>query len=259
MSIGKIAKSVLVMAVLLPVSLWAQDLGADEEIYLRDPDPRYHGEQVETLQRFLLFHGMNIGTDGIDGWFGKDTDNALRNYQFNKGQEETGRIKVRDFSGPLVWNPYVQSCLFSGWMEGPFPGNSYEDEILPSPAGKDLKYSSYFGTLTIGAAEIKEAGYSAFVLSPAKRFAAALNGEGTSLKVWDILSGTEREFPIEETAKDSSYQWKPEEHGQFRAEEVFWWMNPMKMDTAQLTLVISFTFTGPNGEGRSLFLISPYI
>ncbi|MDC7232913.1 MAG: peptidoglycan-binding domain-containing protein [Spirochaetales bacterium] len=255
-------KRIIVPLLLLLLSLsalTAQNLSPEEELYLADPDPRYNGEQVKDLQRFLLFKGMDIGSDGIDGWFGKDTHNALLNYQFNNGQEETGRIKIKDIPKPLSWSPFVQTFLFSGWPEGPMPGNEHDGETVKAEAGKDLTYSSYFGSITIPADEIQSEGYKSFILSPAKRFLAAFNGDRSSVILWDILSGTKLEYPIEETAKDSSYQYEPENHTDFEGESISWWMDPMKYDRAQLTFVVYYTFQGPQQKDRSLITVSPYI
>ncbi|MBU0935115.1 MAG: peptidoglycan-binding protein [Spirochaetes bacterium] len=250
----------LLVFILSAANALAQNLSPDDELYLADPKPRFNGEQVKTLQRFLLFQGIDIGADGMDGWFGRDTRNALLEYQSTNELEPTGRIRIRDFSAPLVWAPHAESFLFSGWPEGPFPGDGYYGEVLKAQPGRDFVYSSYFGTITISAAEISANGYSTLIHSPEKRFLAAFNDDKSSVSVWDILSGTKLNYPIEATAKDSSYQYKPDEHTRFAGETITWWMNPMKYDYAQLSLVISFTYLTPSqDQDRSLIIVSPYI
>ncbi|MCG8478647.1 MAG: peptidoglycan-binding protein [Spirochaetales bacterium] len=90
------------------VVLSAQDLSPEMELYLRDPEPRFHGEQVEHLQRFLLFSGMDIGSDGIDGWFGRDTDRALRSYQQAYGLPVTGHVRIGEIPTEFDWELTVE-------------------------------------------------------------------------------------------------------------------------------------------------------
>jgi hypothetical protein len=248
------------LLLLFPFAMQAQNLDSDAELYLADPDPRFHGEQVQTLQRFLLFHGMDIGPDGIDGWFGKDTHNALLNYQASEGFEVTGRIKIKDFSTPLIWSPLIQSFLFTGWPEGPFPGRENEGEILTPQPGKDFVYKSYFGALTIPLPEIKKMGYISFILSPDKRFLAAFNKDNTSVSLWDVLSGTMIELSLELTVKNGPCPYSPDNFTQFKGSGITWWMDPVKYDYARVTLVIFYSFMSPQKTVKtSLISVSPYI
>lgn len=257
--LNKNSLTLILLLLLIPLTLTAQNLSPEDELYLADPNPRFHGEQVKKLQSYLLFYGIDIGTDGLDGWFGKDTHDALLNYQLSKGLEESGRIKIKDFSTPLTWSPHIETFLFSGWPEGPFPGNNYDGEILIPEGDTNFVYSSYFGSLTISASDIERNGYNSFIHSPAKRFLAAFNRNKTSVSVWDVLSGTKIECSIEETAKNTSYQYLPDKHTQFEGDSITWWMDPMKLDYAQLTLVIFFSYQGPHQMDRSLITLSPYI
>jgi hypothetical protein len=175
----------------------AQDLGPDEELYLRDPDPRYHGEKVEALQRFLLFSGINIGPDGIDGWFGKDTENALKKYQQQNRLEVTGRIKFGDIPAQLGWNPLVIPTVERGLDEGPFPGEASGVKTV-EPVNGSVQLETYYGKLEISAAELDNGGYHKLRLSPDERFVAGLGlkmySEGRpdfEVKIWDILTGHE--------------------------------------------------------------------
>ena len=249
----------VIVLLMLAASLPAQNLGPGEELYLADPAPRFHGEQVEDLQRFLLFHGMDIGSDGVDGWFGGDTHAALLEYQAVKGLEQTGRIRIEEFSGPLEWNPRIQSFLFTGWPEGPFPGRDYDGEVIRPRLGEALDYASSFGRLTVPAEEIEREGYASFIHSPRKRFLAAFNGEKTSVTLWDLLTGTRIECPIEEAAKDSDYRYRPEEHTDFVGETITWWMDGVMVEPYQLTFVLFFRYRGPHQEDRSLITISPFV
>lgn len=55
------------------------------------------GEDVLKLQKALLAHGYDIGPDGADGDFGKNTEAALKRYQAHNGLEIDG------ICGPATW------------------------------------------------------------------------------------------------------------------------------------------------------------
>ncbi len=50
--------------------------------------------QVKELQLFLEALGIDVGNNGTDGWFGEDTENAIKAFQQAKGLVETGKINV---------------------------------------------------------------------------------------------------------------------------------------------------------------------
>lgn len=50
------------------------------------------GEQVKTLQTLLMAKGYEIGTWGIDGDFGNDTEEAVRQFQSDEGIEADGVV-----------------------------------------------------------------------------------------------------------------------------------------------------------------------
>ena len=48
------------------------------------------GEDVKNMQKLLLKHGFDVGPDGADGDFGKNTEDALKRYQAHNGLEIDG-------------------------------------------------------------------------------------------------------------------------------------------------------------------------
>ena len=53
---------------------------------------RMHGEDIITLQTELQRKGYDIGPDGIDGWYGHDTYNAVIHYQKDNNIIPTGVV-----------------------------------------------------------------------------------------------------------------------------------------------------------------------
>ncbi|MBN1647399.1 MAG: peptidoglycan-binding protein [Spirochaetales bacterium] len=245
--------------------LFAQDLKTDQELYLRDPEPRFHGEQVKSLQRLLLFEGIDIGPDGIDGWFGRDTDAALRKYQEKIGAAVTGRIKVGVVLRELVWNPEITTPFdCSVEEEGPF-ANPEDDVEMFLYEGYELEFSSRYGTLTVPAYEIEGNYYSGFMLSPDKRFVAAMGYLSTGyydtdskVKVWDILTGGTFEF----YAIEAFFDWQTGQHEQPFDEpqimEFFWSREEPKPDS-ELRLVISAgSYHHEMGDVSRIVLLYPW-
>lgn len=251
---------VCIFLVFLIIPLYSQNLGPDEELYLADPDPRFNGDQVRDLQRFLLFHHEDIGVDGVDGWFGRDTHNALLSYQKNHGLETSGRIKTRDIPMDLHWAPLMVTYLFSGWMEGPFPSsqNDLDIEVIKPDSSGDISYGNRLGHVTVEKDFLTQNGIESILLSPDKRFLAAHSSDGSTIYLWDIVSGRRLSYPLEETAKDSTYQYQPDKHINFQLEEVYWWNNRIAEDPYTLNLVVSFTFERAPYKDRSLFCIMPF-
>jgi hypothetical protein len=75
--------------------------GQNKELYLVESGQRMNGPDVERLQKYLIFNGFDIGPDGVDGWFGADTDKALRQFQKSKKLPVTGRIVITDIPREL--------------------------------------------------------------------------------------------------------------------------------------------------------------
>lgn len=50
------------------------------------------GEDVVTLQKALLAHGFDVGPDGADGDFGRNTENAVKRFQKANGLKEDGVV-----------------------------------------------------------------------------------------------------------------------------------------------------------------------
>lgn len=48
------------------------------------------GDSVETLQKLLIEHGFNVGSDGADGDFGRNTENAVIAFQKANGLTPDG-------------------------------------------------------------------------------------------------------------------------------------------------------------------------
>jgi len=72
----------------------------DELLKIKDKDVGVSNgdkHQVKELQEFLVAHGFDLGNtgannDGIDGWFGKSTEDAIKEFQKTFGLPETGEI-----------------------------------------------------------------------------------------------------------------------------------------------------------------------
>jgi peptidoglycan hydrolase-like protein with peptidoglycan-binding domain len=97
--------------------------------------PRIHNSAVVDLQRFLAWSGYSLGTDGIDGWFGNDTESAVRRYQRDAGMEATGRIRLSEIDFNLTFEPTVE-----GMLDGNIPASLALGEIW-----LDEEYHTYFG------------------------------------------------------------------------------------------------------------------
>ena len=58
--------------------------------------------EVKTLQRLLFVKGYSIGTSGVDGSFGKDTESAVKEYQRNHELEIDGVV------GSVTWKTILK-------------------------------------------------------------------------------------------------------------------------------------------------------
>ncbi|MEU7282476.1 peptidoglycan-binding domain-containing protein [Streptomyces sp. NPDC045431] len=55
------------------------------------------GDKVREIQALLRFHGVSIGSSGVDGVFGADTERAVKTFQSRKGIARDGKV------GPNTW------------------------------------------------------------------------------------------------------------------------------------------------------------
>ena len=143
------------------LGLYAQ-VAEGEELYIRDPAPRFHGTAVEQLQRFLLYSGCNIGPDGVDGWFGKDTEKALKEYQGKKGLPRTGRIIYGEFPVDLEWKSEIVP-----WEKNKPPSRAGNQQIVTDGTEK---ISGYFGTHKLEWNNEYDERYFDYILSPSRRY-----------------------------------------------------------------------------------------
>lgn len=65
---------------------------APRTIYLRKGGNRFHGEDVKFIQKRLLEEGIDIGPDGIDGYYGPDTRKGIIEFQKRKELLVTGVV-----------------------------------------------------------------------------------------------------------------------------------------------------------------------
>lgn len=71
-----------------------EELG-EPQLYLTSP--MINGVIVKHVQKRLLQLGYSVGVDGPDGWYGSDTEAAVKHFQEAKG------LKVDGWVGPDTW------------------------------------------------------------------------------------------------------------------------------------------------------------
>jgi len=80
----------------------------EPRLWLQEPN-RMNGPKVEFLQRRLLELGYQLPTSGADGWFGPETEAAVKEFQRRNGLEVDGIV------GPITWaclkNPNAARAL----------------------------------------------------------------------------------------------------------------------------------------------------
>jgi hypothetical protein len=195
----------------ITLSILAQNLPLDEILYLRDPELRFSGEQVRALQKFLLFHGSDLGPDGMDGWFGTDTQAALIEYQRKMNLKPDGIIMIREFWGPLDWLPKIrfrsaflrQADILAYEQEGE-TGNPI---VLSSDP---FEFSSFYGSVWLQT-QNNSFVFKEFSSSPLGRFITSIveNPDGgIHLWIYDLLSENEFLLSPEEAFIDES-TWLP--------------------------------------------------
>lgn len=62
------------------------------------------GEDVVRLQKALLAHGFDVGPDGADGDFGRNTENAVKRFQRANGLKEDGIV------GSATWAAFMKKA-----------------------------------------------------------------------------------------------------------------------------------------------------
>lgn len=154
-------KKILALLLLLPVyALFCQE---PDELYLKPKGWRFNGSSVIQLQRFLLWKGFDLGPDMVDGWFGTDTEKALKAYQKSIGLSETGRIKTIDIPFDLKWKPFLN-------YKEPAKGFVlYEGKLFQ--IDKDGLYDTGYGPFLIENSRYQELHFvTGYIFSPNKRF-----------------------------------------------------------------------------------------
>lgn len=227
---------------------FAQNLNPTDELYLADPNPRFHGEQVIALQKFLLFYGCYLGPDGIDGWFGRDTESALLEYQKKNGLAETGRIKIEDIETLLDWRPDVFSDRVVADPSDYLPSETNRIISL-TELDENLEVNNYYGSLSIATTDGSYE-FTDFLTSPSGRFVAAcsfhpensLEFLGTGLKVWDLISGDTNTFYPYEAFLNEEYWGLREGYTFPRMTEYYW------TDDEQLVMIVEV-----NRRGEEVF------
>jgi hypothetical protein len=66
---------------------------SEDVIFSFSPDKRnIQDDRVKVVQQTLEEQGFTVGPDGIDGWYGKDTSSAVKQFQAENGLEPTGNL-----------------------------------------------------------------------------------------------------------------------------------------------------------------------
>jgi hypothetical protein len=179
---------------------------AYEELYLKEP--RFHGEEVKTLQRFLLFMGFDIGPDGIDGWFGPDTEKAVLQFQKGLPDMRRGSIPRYIYARPLHWEPFWISYLGREVPKSPSMDSAIPSERIAIQnrlqQEDQLNLRSYFGSIIWTKEYVSYHSILEAVYSPDRRFLYFLTSlpeerqENGPIKIviWDLLSGQSLDFPV---------------------------------------------------------------
>ena len=56
-----------------------------------------HNDRVRELQQMLTTLGFNVGSSGLDGHFGPDTEDAFEQWQSQQGAAVTGVVCMEDW------------------------------------------------------------------------------------------------------------------------------------------------------------------
>lgn len=103
-----------------------------------------HGSAVKTAQQRLIAHGYDVGSAGIDGWFGEGTLKAVKRFQSDKGLTVDGII------GPATWTALNKE---------PEKKEEPAQPVQPSEPAKPIQPSTNRPTIGVGdsGAYVKEA------------------------------------------------------------------------------------------------------
>jgi peptidoglycan hydrolase-like protein with peptidoglycan-binding domain len=159
----------------------------NKELFLVKSGQRMSGPDVERLQKYLAYNGIDIGPDGVDGWFGKDTDKALREFQKKQKLKVTGRIDVKDIPQELD----LKTALKEWDADKPPQKRDFSKRLV-----KEGVIKTWFGKITVKADPQYEEELFELALSPSERFVTYLAFSpmidmqlGQPLVVTDILTG----------------------------------------------------------------------
>jgi peptidoglycan hydrolase-like protein with peptidoglycan-binding domain len=111
---------------------------SSQELRYQEPD-RFYGAEVLKLQKKLLHAGFALGPEGVDGWFGPNTERALTAWQSRENQPTTGTYRPSALPLDLYWQPlFFYSRLEDVEIEDPL--------IVFTPPGGERVYT-YFGVI----------------------------------------------------------------------------------------------------------------
>ena len=225
----------------------------DTDLYLKKTGTRMNGRLVEQLQKFLLYNGFSIGEDGVDGWFGQDTEAAVKEYQkFNK-LEVTGVFNSSDIEKDLSWKPVINQLKES--VPSPEKGKQREvslnNDILITYFGQIKIVEEYQGRIIMkyvfidGNNEIQVAQTMSRVsnLSPSSRFIAFLDFDyygSHAVFCIDIL--TEKVYSISLSELERSSKKDVGKRDYYYVREIYW------SDNENLFFSLSVNFRGSSGH-----------
>jgi len=101
-------------------------------------------DKVKTVQQALVDAGYNVGPDGVDGKFGKNTRAAVRLYQKNNGIKQTGNV------GPVTAGKLGVQPLTSG---KPAQKLTQKPTQKPTVGGKEKSSTTKFTSPNFGNTE----------------------------------------------------------------------------------------------------------
>jgi len=190
-------------------------------------NPKMNGNAVEQLQKDLLYMGYWLGNDGIDGWFGQDTEKAVIQYETDQNMEIDGKIgsenelvkkellitmqSIDEEPDIIEVNSLSKSKI--GYFFNIFDSlefRTYFGKFYITPIADNIYSSSRFDFNNVLDHNDQVYLTSELYLSPTGRFVSSLEldnyaGEGIySIMIIDILSEEIKriKFPINEIDQD---------------------------------------------------------
>ncbi|MBN1799778.1 MAG: peptidoglycan-binding protein [Spirochaetales bacterium] len=151
------------------IPLYAQTAAEPEALCLRESGKRMHGRQVELLQKMLIYLGYEVGKAGADGWFGPDTEKALKQYQRDRQLAITGCIRAGDIITELAWQPQLHV-----WQNSQPPVKALKQTVVNIEHGQSRNLRTYYGEHTIQTVNESDEWYMDYTLSPSGRFLLCL-------------------------------------------------------------------------------------